>query len=197
MKHVFFIALFIFLSSCGDRKQEIIDMSERTPQSKRNYDDLDTANVNLSDGILAEFQQWNPEIIDYRPSKERNFLERFRPDSTDNYVWYLSDDDSLKYQRTVFKDSVKTKSAFYNWMDHEEISFFGANERISKEPLAILFTDTMILMLKGNVDLDYWEDFFLEEKWMAEGDYWITQKKYGKAQWFVHEDDEFKNLTDN
>ena len=42
---------------------------------------------------------------------------------------------------------------------------------------------------------DGWKEM-KEEEWMEEGDYWIKQRKFGKAQWFVREEDEFKDLTD-
>ncbi|MDB2657495.1 hypothetical protein N9Y60_05490 [Crocinitomicaceae bacterium] len=193
---ILFILLLLVIASCQERKEKVIDISEHTPQSDHDYNNVDTIQTDSIEGTLTRFQNMYSEIAQVRESDARNFLERFRPDSSENYIWYLADGDSLSYQRTVFKDSTKTKSAFFNWMDHEDISYFGANERIDREAMAILYTDTMILILKGDVDLKFWEEFFIEEEWMDEGDYWIKQRKFGKAQWFVREEDEFKDLTD-
>ena len=196
-RFVFYISLLLVFTSCNEEKKEkVINISDRAPKSKREHFDLDTTRMDPLYPILIRFRDVHENLVRIRESDERSFLERFRPDSIENYVWYLKDGDSLTYQRTVFKDSVKTKSAFFNWMDHEDVSYFGANERINKEATAILYTDTMILILTGAVNLKYWEEFFVEEEWMEEGDYWIKQRKFGKAQWFVREEDEFKDLTD-
>lgn len=196
-RFVFYILLLLVFTSCQEKeKEKVINISERAPKSNREQFDMDTTRMDPIQLIFSQFRNVHEDLVRMRESDERSFLERFRPDSIENYVWYLRDGDSLTYQRTVFKDTTKTKSAFFNWMDHEDISYFGANERINKEATAILYTDNMILVLSGAVDLKYWEEFFVKEEWLEEGDYWIKQRKFGKAQWFVRVEDEFKDLTD-
>ncbi|PWL23472.1 MAG: hypothetical protein DCO96_16105 [Fluviicola sp. XM-24bin1] len=191
------IVLVIVLAGCGEKKEKIIDMSDRTPKSSRNYDEVDPLQVEDSLAApLRKFQSWIPEVSSIRISDKRNFLERFQPLSTEKYVWYLESGDSLEYMRLVFSDSIYTKSAFFNWLDRSGTSYFGANENIQKYPFAMLYTDTVLLRLSGSIDFKQWEKLLEEKEWMDEGDYWIKQRKFGKAQWFEREEDELKDLTD-
>ncbi len=192
-----FIVLIVVLAACEQKKEKVIDLSERTPQSSRDYDEVDTVQVvDTLAAPLKKFQSWFPEVSSIQISDERNFLERFQPVSKEKFVWYLEDGDSLTYMRLVFSDSTYTKSAFYNWLDRTGTSYFGANENIQKDPFAMLYTDTVLLTLSGAIDFKKWEAFFDEKEWLDEGDYWIKQRKFGKAHWYVREEDELKDLTD-
>lgn len=195
MKLATIIAFLALLASCSEREEKLIDFSERIPKSERDYDAKDTNSQLVKDDYrLEKFRDWNPSITAWRSLSEKTFLERFRPDTSENLIWYLDTGDSVIYNRIVFQDSVKTKSAFYNWLDHKEVSYFGAQERIQKDPLAIVFGDTVIITLSGDVDFNYWENFFMENKWIHEGDYWITQRKYGKALWRILKDKELEEI---
>ena len=197
MRLLIFLFLLLVLASCGDRKEKVIDLSERTPKSQRNYDEVDSSKVEDSLAApLRRYQSWFPEVSSIKSLDQRNFLERFQPVSTEKYIWYLKNGDSLEYLRLVFADSVYTKSAFFNWLDRSGTSYFGANEAIQRDPFAMLYADTVILRLSGAIDFKKWEALFEEKEWMVEGDYWIKQRKFGKAQWFVRQEDEFKALTD-
>lgn len=196
MIRIAFISLIFLLAACGPKEEKVVDLSERIHKSKRNYDDVDTvANENSNSTELKLFQSWNASVKSIRVSERRSFLERFQPLKTEKFVWYLEEGDSLEYERMVFADSNRTSSAFYNWLDHEEISYFGASESIQREPFALMITDTVILRLSGAIDFKFWESHLDEQEWMDAGDHWIKQRKYGKAQWFVLEEDNLKNLT--
>lgn len=198
MKHVALFGLLIFLLiSCGEKQQKVIDISERTPKSSRDYDNKDSLEVrDTLASQLSAFQSWYPEVVSIRISDQRIFLERFQPLRTDKYVWYFENGDSLQYMRLVFSDSIYTKSAFYNWLDRSGTSYFGANENIQNDPFAMMYTDTVILKLSGAIDFKKWETILDEQEWMDEGDYWIKQRKFGKAKWFVRKDEELKDLTE-
>lgn len=175
----------------------MINISDRTPKSDRNYDAPDTTQrVDSTEIDLKRFQRWNPEISRVRALERRHFLERFQPEKSEKFVWYLNNNDSLEYERYVYSDSIVTKSAFYNWLDRTGMSYFGADEAIQNEAFAILYTDTVLLRLSGSLDFKFWENLFEEQDWMDEGDYWIKQRKYGRAKWFVLKEDKLKELTD-
>lgn len=197
MKYGFLIALVLLLGACSEPEEKVIDISERTPKSKRNYDVPDTIpEIDSSSALLTKYQEWNSEIQSMRLIERKLFMERFRPDDTEKAVWYLSNGDSIEYSRIVFKDSVKTKTAFFNWLDHAEISYFGADERIQKDPMVILYGDTIIFTLSGAIDRKYWEDYIVDKEWIQQGDYWVTQRKYGKAEWYKFEDDQLQQLKE-
>ncbi|GAB5417953.1 MAG: hypothetical protein Crog4KO_14060 [Crocinitomicaceae bacterium] len=191
-----FISVLIMLAACGPQEEKVVDLSKRIPTSKRNYDDRDTVqNENPFAQDLEKFKSWNPKVTSIRPLERRSFLERFQPKKADKFIWYLEDGDSLEYERMVFPDSIRTSSALYNWLDHANISYFGASESIQKEPFALMITDTVMLRLSGAIDFKFWESHIEDQDWMDEGDHWIRQRKYGNAQWFVLKDDKLKDLT--
>ena len=195
MIRLLFISVLICLTACGPKEQKVVDLSDRIPKSKRNYD-KDTSTVEDPFGLqLKEFQEWNSDLSSMRKLERRSFLQRFQPTRLDQFVWYFEDGDSMEYERMVFPDSIRTSSALYNWIDRADLSYFGANEVIQKEPFALMISDTVILRLSGSVDFKFWEKHFEEKEWMDEGDHWIKQRKYGKAQWFVLEEDKLNDLT--
>jgi hypothetical protein len=194
---LFFLILLSVAFSCQENKTKVIDISERTPKSDRDYEDRDSVEVSYTlAGQLATFQSWIPAVDSIRMNEEKHFLMRFQPVRSDNFVLYLASGDSLHYDRWVYPDSVITNSAFYNWLDRTGLSYFGAKENISKEAFAMLLTDTVLMRLNGFVDFNMWESLIEDQDWMNEGDYWIKQRKFGKAQWYVRKEDEFKKLPD-
>lgn len=197
MKYFAIISLLLFCASCGQKKERVVDLTDEIPTSNRNYDDPDT--TDFSDPIatkLAIFQSWNAKVKSINILERRSFLERFRPLRTEKFVWFFEDGDSMEYERMVFRDSIHTKSAFYNWLDRSGTSYFGANESIQKNPFALMYADTVILRLSGAIDFNFWETHIEDNEWLAENDYWITQRKYGKAHWFVLREDELKDETE-
>ncbi len=197
MIRIAFISLIVILVACSPKEEKVVDLSKRIPTSKRNYDDVDTVkNENPFSTELEKFKNWNPAVTSIRILERRSFLQRFQPEKAEKFVWYLEDGDSLEYERMVFTDSIRTSSAFYNWLDRADISYFGAPESIQREPFALMITDTVILRLSGALDFKFWEAHIEDQDWMDEGDHWIRQRRYGNAQWFVHEEDKLKDLTD-
>jgi len=196
MKFLILISLPLILFSCNDSEQKVIDISERTPQSKRDYNAPDTLEIiDSNTAQLAHFQNFLPEVESIRLLERKSFFQRFRPDNAEKFVLYLKNGDSLEYERMVFSDSLITRSAFFNWMDRADISYYGAPENIQRDPFALMITDTLIMRLSGAIDFKFWESYFEENELMDEGDNWIKQRKYGKAQWFVLKDDKLTNLT--
>lgn len=198
MTRITFIMLILVLAACGRKEVKIVDLSDRIPKAKRDYNAPDTTKVvdtTLLD--LAKFQSWNPEIKSIRTLERKSFLERFQPKKVEKFVWYLTNGDSVEYERLVFVDSLRTYNAFYNYLDRMDIAYFGAEGSFQKDPLALLLTDTVILRLSGGVDFKFWEAHIDTKAWMGNGDIWITQKKYRNAQWFVLEEDKLTDLTNS
>lgn len=192
-----FLLMLIFIS-CNGKKEEVIDLSERIPKSERDYDSNDTLDtVDLFKKDLISFQMLDPNIQSVKKIEERAFIDRFRPKTSEKYtLYYQNQGDSLNYARWTFADSSKTKSAFFNWMDHHEVAYFGSEERILKEAFTMVYSDTLILIISGSLDSRSWRNLLDEKELVKEKDYLIEQRKYGKAKWYRRTEKEFKLLQE-
>lgn len=195
------VALFVsllILVSCSEKKEKVINFSDQIPKSERDYDVVDTLDtVDLLKKELIAFQSLDANIQSLRKVEERAFIDRFRPKTSEKFtLFYKNQADSVHYGRWTFADSTKTKSAFYNWMDHQEIAYFGSQERILKEAFTMIYSDTMILMVSGAVNNREWRKIFEEKELIKEKDYLIEQRKYGNAKWYQRTEKEFKLLQE-
>lgn len=192
-----YIFLLLLLVSCGSREEKVIDLSDRIPKSNRDYNTPDTNMVDDNNKeALEKYSELIPELNSLYPLEKRSFVERFNPVTTEKWNLFLNDADSISYMRWGFGDSTLCKSAFYNWVDHKDISFFGAQENVQRDAFTMIYTDTVLLMVSGDVDLKYWRKWTEEQDWLQNGDYLIEQRKYGKANWFRRLEDEFIELTE-
>lgn len=172
-------------------------MSDRQPKSKRNYDQADSLGNNADQEklYLERFQKWTPGVQRIRRIDEPMFIDRFRPSSSEKFAVYFGE-DSLHFMRWGFKDSIKTKSAFYNWMDDNDVSYFGAPEAIEKQAFSMIYSDTLLLIVSGAVDFKEWRKVFEEEELLPERSYLIEQRRYGKARWYERIEEKYKEITE-
>lgn len=192
-----FIAFLILLVACTSKKKEVINLSDRIPKSERDYS-VDSVDSVVDDQVMRElFQGEEWSYLNWHAFENNQFLDRFGADRTDKYVIYTSLSDSLTFSQWTFKDSLKTKSAFFNWMDTEEIDYFGAPKAIQKEPLWMYYGDTSILLLSGSIQFKDWRKLFEEQKRLNEGDYIIEQRKYGRARWYQWRKDKLEELKED
>ena len=190
------ISILFLLISCNGKKEEVIDLSDRIPKSDRNYDEVDSSQSDpISKQFLPEFKELWPETDSLRLIGKREFIDRFRPASSQKFTLFQQG-DSLHYMRWSFEDSVKTKNAFYNWLDHKRIDYFGSEEVIQKEAFSMLYADTVILFVSGKFDLENWRETLEEKEIISEGDVLIEQKKYGRAKWYRLTEEELKPITE-
>ena len=194
---VVFIGILI-LSSCSQKEEKVIDLSDRIPKSKRNYDLKDSV-ISTSDSsqfYLARFKPIFPEVEQVKKIDENFLIDRFRPKSSEKVMLYFNGlEDSVQFTKWRFEYATFTKSAFYNWLDHEEVSYFGANENIMNEAFSMVYSDTIILMVSGVFDHRSWRKVAEENKWLKEGAYLLEQRSRSKAKWYQFtEEEEFKEI---
>lgn len=188
----------LLLSSCSQKEEKVIDLSDRIPKSKRNYDYKDSVEtINDSSQIyLAKFKLIFPEVERAKKIEDSFLIDRFRPKSSEKFMLYFNGmQDSVQFTKWSFRDSTVTKSAFYNWLDHEDVPYFGANENITKEAFSMVYSDTILLTISGTVDHKMWRRISEENKWLKEGAYLLEQRSRSKAKWYQFtEEEEFKEI---
>lgn len=190
---VVFIGMLI-LNACSQKEEKVIDLSDRIPKSKRNYDYKDTADVvtDSSRYYIAKFKPIFPEVEEVKKIDANFLMDRFRPTSSEKYMLYFNErEDSVQFTKWRYRDSIVTKSAFYNWLDHEDVSYFGANENITKEAFSMIYSDTILLTVSGSVDHKAWRKITEEQKWLKEGAYLLEQRLRSKTKWYQFTEEEF------
>lgn len=115
------VGFLAFLGGCGGSSTEkTVSMDDITPVSTRDYsEDTSTAPVvvqkpgsdiliRLGDTLLKEtsWKKWDTTL----------FADRFGPTVSEKWI-ALSGKDSLTIQHYKFKDSLRTKNAFFNLLD--------------------------------------------------------------------------------
>lgn len=190
------ISVPLILISCKGKKEKVIDLSDRIPKSERNYDVVDSSKADpISQMYLPEFQSYWEDVDSIHILGKRQFIDRFRPISSRKFTLFQKN-DSLHYMRWSFEDSVKTKNAFYNWLDHKRIDHFGSEEAVQKAAFSMLYADTVIVFVSGNFNVEAWRETMQEKEIIREGDVLIEQRKYGRAKWYRLTEEELKPIKE-
>ncbi len=201
MMHLKYFYIFIlsslFCFSCSEKPNEdIIDMSEITPNSEHYKGDT----LNKSDSITISFvdtlKSSYTGIIDSLKIDHNTlhsldvdqFPDRFNAKFTQKMYW-KTEKDSVCFEDWEFKDSLKTLTAFYNWLDCFGASCktikVGDKVRIHHRNILLLVNEKHILLIDSNLKID-------QEKWLkilkdqSFGENWkfiVSQPKKGKASW--------------
>ncbi|PWH86835.1 hypothetical protein [Brumimicrobium oceani] len=193
-----FLLIFVVLlwSACSENTEvEIINMDEVLPQSAGNYDydedTLENAQVELSPTQKKLIQNF-PGLNFEEENKLRKRKMLFMPDrlgyTKKEESYFIKDSVSFHYLSWKFADSVKTISAFYNWLD-----CFGAqcksiriNEETngSKEAFIIWVSDSQIIYLgsEKNINRAQWENVLFSTD-NTEWNFKIQQAKRGRITW--------------
>lgn len=189
----FFVALLV-LASCG-QKEEKIDFDDLAPVSERYGKDdrkQDTAAVStderpdqsdylrIADTLLPgnQWKSWDTTL----------FADRFGPQFTEKWI-VTGQTDSMTLQHYVFRDSLRTKNAFFNYLDcfgpKCRSYMVGDNLRIPKRNGLVLIGEKNIYILEANRKIDEAAVRKTlvkdpkEEKWL----YIVTVPKSGKTVW--------------
>jgi len=191
------IAILWACFACESEPKKVIDFSSKIPKSTRNYDSI-PSDENGADSISRRFpyRSMFGEIKEIKAIESAEFIDRFRPVSTEKYTLFFDGQDSLQFMRWTFKDSMKTKSAFYNWLDHYEVAYFGSKENILKPSFSLLYSDTAIVLLTGVGNFKEWRTKITEKEWLGENDCLIEQRKQGKARWYQWKAEEFIEIQE-
>lgn len=196
LKIIVFIALALFVTSCGEdsNKTETVDLDEFLPKSKKEY--------NYDEDTLSQVEKHIPDSIEiYIQSKitNVNFLSKAelsnnkhfpdRLDYTKKFYHELTI-DSILYELVVweFEDSLHTVNAFYNWMDcfgKECKSIRIGESKWIYDGAFQLFVDDFKLIYvasKENMNKNIWEDLFTPE-FKNNWNYHLYQPIKRKVKW--------------
>ncbi|MFN5909830.1 MAG: hypothetical protein ACK45H_00715 [Bacteroidota bacterium] len=195
MKNLLVIGALVLLSvSCEDNKEEVIDLEQIIPKSERNYDD--TLKTEQTDTLMSMFdldlaRSLGLEFSGIKPFDEPLFTDRFGVKGTVK-LDLLRDENNVRFCSWTFKDSLKTRNAFYNWLD-----CFGPNckslkylqpGKFQKESMLIFVNDTAIIYLSssGNLKMEQWQAYFEKRTGVTNWDIVIRQKSMNKAEWLFY-----------
>lgn len=196
MKYAFFVLFLVGLGACSHPKEETVDLDDLAPVSER-----------YKEGVNEE----NPETVvikDQRPDqspflavidtlmKESRWIkwdtllfpDRFGPKSAEKWQ-VLGGNDSLVLLNYTFKDSLRTKNAFFNWIDcfGPKCSSYviGGNLRIRNRNGLILVGEKQLFFFESGKALDEKKIRMQlqkdpeKENWI----YLIRIPKTGKTSW--------------
>ncbi len=198
----FFSIVLLITAACGGKqKDEVIDMKDITPHSTRNYDSTKTENVETSDyGFNREVaDSIGLAIMEIDSVEDPFFVDRFSPRSQIKLYLQLKEDNILFCQWS-FKDSVKTKNAFYNWIDcfGEKCKsiHFGQNVNFQKDNFRLFMNDTSITYISSALKLSTkdWQAYLKSVSGVEEWKLIIEQSTRGKAKWMRFADDKLEEL---
>jgi hypothetical protein len=115
-------------------------------------------------------------------------------------MYWKTEKDSLCLMDWEFKDSIKTATAFYNWLDCFGNSCktikIGDNVKIHPRNILILVNENHLFSIDSNLKID-------QEKWLkmlkdqSIGENWkfiVSQPKRGKATWMSLKDEIFTEI---
>lgn len=201
MKFIKQVFLFIFFSSilfsCDNKQEEaIVNLSDITPTSNKykEGEKKDTLEKEISYVSTLPFTYKN--IIDslklnYEIVQQLDtilFLDRFEVKSSHKFYW-KNVNDSIVFLDWEFKDSVKTATAFYNWLD-----CFGKNcktikvgEKVNFQKRNMLFfvNENHLIMIDADkkIDQEKWIKLLKDQNFGNNWKYIISQPRKGKAIW--------------
>lgn len=187
------VILLGFLFSCGQKEQEVKDLSEILPSSSRDYSLASTEELeNEEDSINFYKQQFlaNGILIDNLHRLEgTSFPDRFNPKLSDRFDLVFGQ-DTVRYERWIYDDSSKVMSTFYNWLDcfGDDCNslVIGEEKNLVNEPFELFVNDSTIILVKGDNDFDKWYRFHVAFGFGSDWKYLLEQKKSGKTQWFKY-----------
>lgn len=198
----FFSIVLLIAAACGGKqKDEVIDMKDITPHSNRNYDSTEIEKVETNDyNFNREVADSIGLVIMEIDSVEAPFLvDRFSPRSQTKLYLQLKQDKILFCQWS-FKDSVKTKNAFYNWIDcyGEKCKsiHFGQNVNFQKDNFRMFMNDTSITYISSALKLSTkdWQAYLKSVHGVSDWKLIIEQGTRGKAKWMRFAEDKLEEL---
>lgn len=122
MKNFFILTLLIGFVACTEQPDdELIDIQEIMPKS--NYDSQSSTDTTIQKNVyqptvVNTFDLESAKIIwdSVNINEELTIPERFAPINTEKFT-YWTNGNQVEFGSWHFKDSVKSMSAFLNWMN--------------------------------------------------------------------------------
>lgn len=198
----FFSIVLLIAAACGgNQKDEVIDMKDITPHSNRNYDTTETEKVETIDYNFDRrvADSIGLQVMEIDSVTEPFFVDRFSPRSQTKLYLQMKE-GQLLYCQWSFKDSVKTKNAFYNWIDcfGEKCKsiHFGQNVNFQKDNFRLFMNDTSITYISSALRLSTkdWQAYLKSVSGAEEWKLIIEQSTRGKAKWMRFVEDKLEEL---
>ncbi|MDX2361668.1 MAG: hypothetical protein QNK23_12745 [Crocinitomicaceae bacterium] len=194
--YLLFCTLFLTYA-CVSEEPEPLNLEDIMAESENYREDDVNAVVEELDSTLVVKNWLNDhgimaDSIIYM--SRRMIPDRFSVEPATKYSLF-SQSDSLFTCQWNFADSAKTVNAFYNWIDCYGVVcdsyYIGQDANFQKKPFKILVSDTTIIYLEGmeNFDFEQWDSFYESVGYAPDWNYVLEQRKHGKVQWYVYEDD--------
>ncbi len=164
----FYLLLILLIQGCSDTATEkVLKMEDIAPKAK-NTSKQTTNNKEKKEliGFSQLAAQWVGFKIDSIVSVDSLFFnDRFTPKKSFKFKLYNSTNETL-FTQWVFKDSMATYNAFYNWLDCfgepcKSISI-GQKRALQKDNCVILVNDTSLTYItsKEQVKTKQWFTYF-------------------------------------
>jgi hypothetical protein len=188
------------LLGCSSKEEKVLDIHDVLPSSEKDYEDEIPHNEqDPLAGMKEQFLSVFPEMTKLEWGNDRHFIDRFETDTTLNLILH-GQEDSMVYREWKFKDSVKTQSAFFNWIDHAskgESVVIGTPYRLHDKSFQMLTNDTLIIYFEGTVvDHKKWSNYLID-RGFEEWDLIIQQTGKSKAKWYTMRDKKLEAITTN
>lgn len=203
-KNYLFLVSFVLLltAACGgSQKDEVLDMNDITPQAQRKEPvvkgEVKTSDYGFNRTVADSI---GLKVMEIDSVEEPFFVDRFSPRSQTKVHLQLKE-DKIVFCQWTFKDSVKTKNAFYNWIDcyGEKCKsiHFGQNVNFQKDNFRLFMNDTSITYISSALKLSTkdWLAYLKSASGVEEWKLIIEQSTRGKAKWMRFFDDKLEELT--
>jgi hypothetical protein len=185
----------ILLFSCsGENKEKVLNMSDLTPQSKRDTTEFqkekDTAKFSLFNLSLAD--SCGIRIQEYSEEKDPMFPDRFMPKSKFKLNLHAQE-RSLLMGQWIYPDSLKTMNAYFNWLDcfGPECKAIKLGEEVNMQSEGLLFfiNDTSIMYFTSNskLELNNWQQYLEKQYRIDQWDLVVWQQPRKKAVWMRYD----------
>lgn len=201
--YLFLVTLVLLITAAcgGKQKDEVIDMKDITPHSNRNYDSTEIEKVETIDYNFDRrvADSIGLQVMEIDSVTEPFFVDRFSPRSQTKLYLQMKE-GQLLFCQWSFKDSVKTKNAFYNWIDcfGEKCKsiHFGQNVNFQKDNFRLFMNDTSITYISSALRLSTkdWQAYLKSVSGVEEWKLIIEQSTRGKAKWMRFFDDKLEEL---
>lgn len=193
-KLVILFGTMILCSCSGEKKEKVLDMSDLTPQAKRNttksQKEKDTTHSSLFNLSLAD--SCGMRIQEFTEEKDPMFPDRFMPKSKLKLNLH-SKESSLFMGQWVYPDSLSTINAFFNWLDcfGPQCSAFklGEESPMQKDGFICFINDTSITYVsaKEKLNLTHWQQYLEKQYQIEQWDMVIWQETRKEAIWMKYD----------
>ena len=188
------ISVILLFSCSGENKEKVLNMSDLTPQSKRDTTEFqkekDSANCSLFNLSLAD--SCGLRIQEYGEVKDPMFPDRFMPKSKFKLNLHAKERSYLMGQ-WIYPDSLKTMNAFFNWLDCfgpqcEEFKI-GEESPMQNGGFICFINDTSITYFSSmsKLELNNWQQYLEKQYRIDQWDLVVCQQPRKKAVWMKYD----------